>query len=194
MRIVYLTVYPNLSQPTHPPSHTLNTENTRPKRRSLRWLGHLLLILAIFTLVHWWQSRSLADGAAPALTGELADGGRFDLDARRTRPVLVHFWATWCPVCRLGDCAIDAIAKDFSVITVAIQSGGPAEIRGHMSHESLSFPVISDPQGELATAWGVSGVPASFVLDGNNRIRFATVGYTTGIGLRGRLWIAGMMD
>jgi hypothetical protein len=40
----------------------------------------------------------------------------------------------------------------------------------------------------------VRGVPASFVLDGDGRIRFASVGYTTGVGLRGRLWAAGQLE
>ncbi|WP_089725335.1 protein disulfide oxidoreductase [Candidatus Thiosymbion oneisti] len=166
--------------------------NSKP--RSHRWLGQLVLILAIFMVLHWWRSEPLASGDAPALTGDLAGGGRFDLDGLQGKPVLVHFWATWCPVCRFGDDTIAAIAEDFNVITVAIQSGGAAEIMGHLSRASLSFPVIPDSDGVLATAWGVSGVPASFVLDGSGRIRFATVGYTTGIGLRGRLWVAGMLD
>ena len=166
------------------------------KSRSYRWLGQLVLVLVlvIFMILHWWRSEPLADGDAPALTGDLAGGGRFDLDGLKGKPVLVHFWATWCPMCRFGDDTITAIAEDFNVITVAIQSGGAAEIMGHLNRESLSFPVIPDPRGTLATAWGVSGVPASFVLDGSGRIRFATVGYTTGIGLRGRLWAAGMLD
>jgi len=163
--------------------------NSVPKR-----LGHLLLILAIFIGLHWWPSRSLVGGDAPALVGPLANGGRFDLGEPRDRPLLVYFWATWCPMCRFGDDTIDALAKDFRVVTVAIQSGGIAEIMGHMQRESLSFPVIPDPYGQLATAWGVSGVPANFVLDGDNRIRFVTIGYTTGIGLRGRLWVAEMLD
>lgn len=170
------------------------TTNSGPQRRGRRWLGHLLLILAILAGLHWWQTRSLVGGAAPALAGELAGGGTFDLGKPRDRPLLVHFWATWCPMCRLGDDAIDAIARDSDVITIAIQSGGAAEILGHMKRESLSFPVIPDPFGVLVTAWGVSGVPASFVLDSGNRIRFATVGYTTGIGLRGRLWATHMLD
>ncbi len=176
----------------------MSTKNTDPKvgpqRRGRRWLGYLLLILAIFAILHWWQSKSLISGDAPALTGELVSGDTFDLDGLRGKPVLVHFWATWCPMCRFGDDAIDAIAKDSSVITVAIQSGGTTEITEHMSRESLSFPVIPDPHGALAAAWGVSGVPASFVLDDSGRIRFATLGYTTQIGLRGRLWAAGMLD
>jgi len=174
---------------------TKNTNsNTGFKRRSRRWLGHLVLILAIFMILHWWRSESLASGDAPALTSDFAGGGRFDIDGLKGKPVLVHFWASWCPICRFGNDTIAAIAEDFDVVTVAIQSGGPAEIMGYLSREPSSFPVIPDPDGALATAWGVSGVPASFVLDGSGHIRFATVGYTTGIGLRGRLWAAGMLD
>jgi len=176
----------------------LSTQNTTPNSgptgRSLRWLGHLVLILAIFMVLHWWRAEPLASGNAPALAGDLAGGGRFDLDGLKGKPVLVHFWATWCPMCRFGDDTIAAIAEDFSVITVAIQSGGAAEIMGYLNRESLSFPVIPDPHGRLATTWGVSGVPASFVLDGKGHIRFATVGYSTGIWLRGRLWVADMLD
>jgi len=174
---------------------TKNTNpNTGPKSRSRSRLGYLVLILALFAILHWWRSESLVDGNTPALTGDLAGGGRFDLDGLKGRPILVHFWAAWCPMCRFGDDAIAAIAEDFSVVTVAIQSGGAEEIMGYLSRESLAFPVIPDPDGALAAAWGVPGVPASFVLDGSGRIRFATAGYTTGIGLRGRLWAASMMD
>jgi len=168
-----------------------------PGRRSRRWLGHLMflaLILGGAGILHWLQPEPLASSVSPVLAGDLIDGGKFDLEDHQDRPILVHFWATWCPVCRLGDGTIDALAKSFDVITVAIRSGGPRDIREHMSRESLSFPVIPDPQGELTADWGVTGVPANFILDGDNRIRFVTVGYTTGVGLWGRLWITRMLD
>jgi len=164
---------------------------TKPHGR-FRWLGHLVLILALFALLQWWRAEPLASGDAPPLTGDLVGAGRFNLDDLQGKPVLVHFWATWCPVCRLGDETIDAIAKDFNVVTVAIQSGGPREIAAHLRQEALSFAVIADPYGEISTHWGVSGVPASFVLDGAGQIAFATVGHSTEVGLRGRLWAAGM--
>lgn len=157
--------------------------------------GQLLLILGVVAAVSWWRSAPLAHGDAPALNGQLLlTGESFDLAGLRGQPALVHFWATWCPVCGLGNGTINAIAEDYPVITVAMQSGSPADIVGYMTNEGLSFPVIPDPHGELASRWGVRGVPTSFVVDGHGRIRFATVGYTTGIGLRGRLWTAQHLD
>jgi hypothetical protein len=59
-----------------------------------------------------------------------------------------------------------------------------------MRSEGLEFPVIPDEYGRLAAVWGVQAVPASFVVNGEGEISFATMGYTTEIGLRSRLWAA----
>jgi thiol-disulfide isomerase/thioredoxin len=167
---------------------------TPDNRRYRSWLINLALILVVFIGVQWWKARPLASGPAPALAGRLLDGQPFDLKVLRDsgggRPVLVHFWATWCPVCRLGQDGIDAIARDHATVSVALQSGDDRDIWGFMGKEGLSFPVLPDPYGEAASAWGVVGVPASFVVDATGRIRFATVGYTTEAGLRARLWAA----
>lgn len=166
-----------------------------PRKPIWSWLGQILLILAIFALIHTWRAQPLASGDAPPLEGRLIPAGEaFDLGQLRGQTALVHFWATWCPMCALGDAAIESIADDFPVISVALQSGDTADIIAHMRQESLTFPVLSDPYGELASRWGVNGVPASFVLDEDSKIRFATVGYTTEIGLRGRLWAADGLD
>jgi thiol-disulfide isomerase/thioredoxin len=102
--------------------------------------------------------------------------------------VLVHFWATWCAVCRLGNGAIEAVARDHRVITVALQSGDAAEIRRYLASEGLAFDVVPDETGALARGWGVPGVPATFVLDPAGRVAFSTLGLTTEWGLRARLW------
>lgn len=102
----------------------------------------------------------------------------------------MHFWATWCPVCRLGDGAIDAIARDHRVVSIALQSGDAAEIRHYMATEGLDFTVLPDETGTLASRWGVPGVPATFVLDPTGRIAFSTMGFSTEWGLRARLWAA----
>jgi len=159
-------------------------------RSLLRWAAQLGVVLALVFVVHLWQTRDLAQGPAPELAGRLIDGRPFDLSAMRGRTVLVHFWATWCPMCRLQQDAIQAIAQDHPVVTVAMQSGDAEDVSEHMAEEGLSFPVLVDNLGVLASRWGVSGVPTSFVIDGAGQITFVEVGYTSGPGLRARLALA----
>jgi peroxiredoxin len=158
------------------------------------WLLNLLLILLVLGGVQWWKSRPMASGEAPPLTAMTLSGRPLDLADLRGQPVLVHFWATWCPVCRLGNGAIDAIARDHRVVTVALQSGDPAEIREYMATEGLSFEVLPDPTGAVASQWGVPGVPATFILDPAGRIAFSTPGISSEWGLRARLWAADLID
>ena len=104
--------------------------------------------------------------------------------------MLVHFWASWCRICALGQDAIKAIARDWPVITVAMQSGSAVDVRHHLQQAGLDFPVINDPDGRIARRFGVVAVPASFVVDARNHIAFRERGYTSEAGLRIRLWLA----
>jgi peroxiredoxin len=159
-----------------------------------RWPIQLGVILTVLVLLQWWRAMPLASGAAPPLTGPLVGGGAFDLAAPRDRPLVVYFWASWCPVCRMSNGDIADLAIDHPVITVAMQSGDAAEVMAYLSREGLTFPVISDPDGALSGRWGVPAVPASFVVDPHGQIRFSSVGYTTAVGLRARLWAARVLD
>ena len=114
-----------------------------------------------------------------------------DLKDLRGKPVLVHFWATWCPICRAEDGSIHDLAQDYRVLTVATNSGDAQEIARYMEENNLEFPVLLDESGEMGSRWGVNGVPSSFIVDSAGEIRSVAVGYTTGIGLRIRLWLAG---
>ncbi len=149
------------------------------------------MVLVIFFGVQWYQSRPLVSGDAPLLAAVSVSGERVDLLDLRGEPVLVHFWASWCPTCKLEEGSIDALSRDYQVVTVAMQSGGAREIADYLRGRDLGFDAIADPDGEIANGWGVRGVPASFVLDARGEIRFRAVGYTPGIGLRGQLWAAG---
>jgi peroxiredoxin len=155
----------------------------------LRWLRDLLILLALFAAIQWWQARDLVKDAAPPLTGLLIDGTPFQLDPAQG-PYLVHFWATWCPICRLEQDSIDAIARDHPVITIATSSGTAEEMADYMQQNGLTKPVLMDEEGGLARSWGVYGVPATFVVDTDGMIRHAGMGYSTGLGLRLRLWLA----
>lgn len=160
------------------------------RRRLLGWATNLALILGIFLGIQWWMARPLATGEAPPLTGTTLSGELIDLNNLRGQPVLVYFWATWCPVCKLGNGAIEAIAKDHRVLSVAMQSGDAGDIQRFMAAQQLSFPTVADDDGMIAGRWGVAGVPASFVIDARGQIGYATMGLSTDAGLRARLWAA----
>ena len=164
---------------------------TKPKKRTwLHWIRDILLIVLVIGAVQWWQSRDLAAGPAPPLEGWLLDGRWVDLEDYRGKPILVHFWASWCPICRAEDASIESLAEDWPVLTVATGSGDGADIKKYMEDNRPGFPVMLDETGEMARQWKIVGVPTSFVIDPRGEIVSATVGYTTEIGLRLRLWLA----
>jgi thiol-disulfide isomerase/thioredoxin len=165
--------------------------------RAAKWRGYainLLLFVVLIAGVRAWQQRDMAGGTAPALHGALLDGQSYTLRATPGQPVLVHFWASWCGICRSEQSSIAAIARDNPhVITIAMQSGVPQEVQGYMQQQGIAFSVVNDPDGSIAKNWGVHAVPASFIIDGKGEIRFVEVGYTTEIGIRVRLWLAGLL-
>lgn len=164
------------------------TKPTRPRWR--RWLVEALVLIAVLFGVHLYQTRDTVSGPAPALAGAGLNGEALSLDALRGRTVLVQFWATWCPVCRMQEGSIQAISEDWPVLSVALEATPVEALRAYMQREGLNFPVLRDTDGALAARYGVRGTPTAFIVDPAGRIRFTEVGYTTGWGLRLRLWWA----
>jgi thiol-disulfide isomerase/thioredoxin len=164
-------------------------KNRRGRARWRGWLRDIGLLVLVVLAVQWWQSRNLVSEAAPPLVGLLLNGSPYQLDPA-DGPSLVHFWAEWCPICRLEQDSIDSIASDHRVITVATTSGDAEEVAAFVAREGLGFAVLMDEGGDIARGWGVNGVPATFVVDSAGRITSATRGYSTEIGLRLRLWLA----
>jgi thiol-disulfide isomerase/thioredoxin len=158
--------------------------------RGVKLALEVALILLVFIALKTYMQRDLAEGTAPPVQGILLSGQPINLQAYKGQPVLLHFWATWCPVCKLEQDSIDAISKDHAVITVAMNSGNDLQVKTYLQEHNLSFPVIVDERSVLAKQFGVQGVPTSFVIDPEGSIAFTEVGYTTSWGLRFRMWLA----
>ncbi|MDD4913253.1 MAG: protein disulfide oxidoreductase [Sideroxydans sp.] len=170
------------------------SEQPISKLSSNKWRGYVLNVLVIVVVVagiRLWQQRDMANGVAPELKGVTLEQAIYSLPAHPTKPMLVHFWATWCPICRTEQGNIAAIARDYpNTITVAMNSGLSNEVKQYMKDQGIDFPTVNDPDGTLSAAWGVHAVPASFIVAPNGKIEFVEVGYTTELGLRFRLWWA----
>ena len=180
----------------HPPADTSSTHSRMPRR--LRWLFEAALFAAVVAGIGFWQTRHVPSGAAPDFAAPLATpaGTTTTLDAFRAahagRPVLIYFWADWCPICKITSGSVNSIAAEHPVLGIAMQSGGAAEVARFIAAQGHAGATVVDPEGRIAAAYGVSGVPAFVVVDAMGRIRFAERGYTSNAGLRLRLWWAGV--
>ena len=163
--------------------------NNQTKKHWRSWLVYILLFLIVLQTANWWKTRDATSGNLSEFTGELMDGSAFTIAEFAGKPVLFHFWATWCPICELENDTIQSISQDYQVISIASWSEGEAEVNTYMRDNQLTFPVMLDTSGKLAKSFGVKGVPTSFILDPNGEISFVESGYSTEPGLRLRLWL-----
>ncbi|MEE8388932.1 MAG: protein disulfide oxidoreductase [Acidiferrobacterales bacterium] len=150
-----------------------------------------MVFALVFFGVRYYQQAEMPKGIAPPVVGITLDGQGVSLE-KSAKPVLLHFWATWCKICEWEQGTIESLAKDYAVISIAIQSGDNEKVKNYIKERGISFPVINDTFGQFAMDYGVRGVPSSFVIDKNGVIRAVEVGYTSEIGLRLRLWWASL--
>ncbi len=187
----------------------MNTQPAKPtlmSRLRAGWRGHLgtvAVVLAVFFGVQAWQTRhfnAAIDLSIPVqwLTpeGQPHSGTLQDaIQAIRPvgQPMALYVWAEWCPICKAQQGTINSLTQDWPVLTVAMQSGDATQVRRYQMQHDLPWTTVIDPRSQLAQAQGFRSVPAFAVLDSGNRLRYPTVGYTSGWGMRARLWLAHLL-
>jgi thiol:disulfide interchange protein len=168
-----------------------------PKRkRWQRWGAELGVAILIVLALQWWQARDVPHGPAPAFAAAMADGRDGSLAKWRAshpdKVVGIYFWADWCPICKAQEGNVAALRADWPVLTVAMQSGTPAQVARVLHERNLDWPTVVDADGAIATRYGLHGVPALVVVDSRGEMRSVAVGYTTTLGMRLRLWWASL--
>ncbi len=172
----------------------------RPGGARLRSVAlNALWLAAALLAVHLWQTRQVPSGPAPAFSAPAVagqPGAELSLAQWRAahagRPVALHFWADWCPICRLEQDHVTRVAADWPVLTVALRSGEAGAVRRALAERGLPWAAVVDPRGEIAAAYGVRAVPAFIVIGPGGELRASSVGYTSALGMRLRLWWAAL--
>lgn len=159
----------------------------RPRWRSFVEAG---VVIAILIAIRYGQTSGLPSGPLPAVSLTSLDGAPLSVGARE-HGYVVHFFATWCGVCRAEEGNISALARDHDLIAIATQSGGAAPVREYVTMAGLDpAQVALDQDGSIAQRFGVRAFPTTFYVGRDGAIRTAEVGYTTQLGMRLRTWFA----
>ena len=124
--------------------------------------------------------RMPAPPTAPALNITDLSGKLHTVGQYQGRPMLVHFWATWCAPCRRELPALQRAYKVLEpngVVVLAINMGEQADhVRRFLSDQTLSFPILINPSSSLRDRWQLLGMPTTYVVDGRGKIVYGAVG------------------
>jgi peroxiredoxin len=106
---------------------------------------------------------------ADDFTVKTLDGGIFRLSEQRGKVVLVNFWATWCPPCLEEMPAMQRLHHEratggFVLLAVSVDADARM-VRPFVKEHAFTFVVGLDSRMELANAYGVRALPASFLVD-----------------------------
>jgi peroxiredoxin len=105
------------------------------------------------------------------LTG--MDGKTYSLAALRGKVVLLNFWATWCPPCRKEMPDMETLYRRFEsrgLVVIAVSDEERETVAGFLEKQHYTFPVLLDPDRKTNDAFGVEGIPKSFIFDAQGRL------------------------
>jgi len=149
----------------------------------------IITMTVIANLMSYYKSRDLNHTDFDIKESKLIDNSIYKPN---NGVKVIHFWATWCPTCKLEAANIEYLSKYYDVITIAVNSGSDYEIANYLKEHNLNFKVINDKDSELSKLYNITAFPTTLIYNKDNKVVFSDVGYTSTLGLFVRAWIASL--
>lgn len=159
----------------------------------VRWAVDLAVFGALFAGVMAFQTRDLVGSgeAAPAFRLKDMQGQAHALSDYQGKKTVVAFWAPWCSVCKVEVPTLSAMhadmGDDVNVISIVQGYRSLESVEGFVAEHGVTYPVLLGTE-QTEADYRISKYPTIYILDEQGRIEDTVVGYTTGLGLRARVW------
>ena len=116
----------------------------------------------------------LVGRAAPDFTLGGIEGPAVTLSKLRGQVVVLNFWASWCTECHEEQDALDQTWQSFrdsGMVLVGVDFEDTSDgARDYMHDSGLTYPVVEDKDSKTALAYGMRGIPETFLIDRSGRI------------------------
>jgi cytochrome c biogenesis protein CcmG/thiol:disulfide interchange protein DsbE len=112
--------------------------------------------------------------------GRASTDGKLSLAELRGMPVVLNFWASWCPPCREEAPRLERrwqAARKRGILFLGLDMQDlSGDARDFIREFRLSYPSVRDPGDDVARDWGVTGLPETFFVSARGRV----VGHVVG--------------
>ena len=164
------------------------------KKKLISYIKEILLFLTVMIIfanaVSLYKSSDLNKEPLAISNIALLNNDKYIISD--TKPTLVHFWAIWCPTCKVEASNIQSISNNYNVLTVAVKSGTNNEINIWLNENDYDFNVVNDSTGLISSNFNIAAFPTTLIYDKNRNVVFSDVGYTSTWGLMLRMWWASL--
>jgi len=127
------------------------------------------------------KQTSGSEGNAPNFKLTLLDGRVVELKSLRGKIVVIDFWATWCPPCRITLPLMNKVykktrGKDVEVFGISTDRVSSQKVKEFVKKNRISMPILHDRNGTVSRKYGIRGIPAMFIIDKQGNIHDKHVG------------------
>lgn len=168
----------------------LRSEEARPLRRRVAIVVDVILAVVVVVLLYQRAAPQAAAALglgrggepAPDFTLVTLTGDSISLDDLRGQVVLVNFWASWCPPCRVEMPGFERVFRErrddgFVIVGIATDRHAEDQIREFVAEHDITYPIALGTMDVVRAYGGVRALPESFLVDREGRIAHRVVGY-----------------
>jgi peroxiredoxin len=167
-----------------------------PQDRRLALLLEVGVVLLAWLAISAYQTRrhvSSGSESAPGFTLTDLSGQSVSLRDFHGKKVVLHFFATWCGVCKAELPSVrgvhGALDEDEVLLAIAADSDDVEALRRFAKERGLAYPILLGTRAVLA-AYAVSAFPTNYYLNADGSVSSSTTGLSTRLGMELRLLLA----